>query len=317
MFALVGAVWLSSLLVVAPLGLAAGWLAGRRPGAGAVAACALWTASAALVLVPAVEAWLGRSLFGLRGPTGPEAARLLPIWRSVCLRASVAPDRWLLCVEDRPQLNALAAGRRSVAVTGLALRLPDGLLAAVLAHELGHHHALHPVAAMLGWWFFAPFVAIDRCLRWAGRVTRWLGSLVAALARVIGVHQARGGALVEGVLGLLALLGMAAVLALAAAVALAVFAVVWLPLAILAWAARLGSAALSRSGEYAADRYAADLGLGRPLIAVLALLIRQELDQPRPHRGRLRALGDRHPPSTKRIAALERLAATRGDLDLA
>src|SRR4029450_11150703 len=91
-----------------------------------------------------------------------------------------------------------------VLVTPTALELPDDLLEAVLAHELGHHRHLHPVAIILGWWYLLPFEAGDRLVRAIRRTTRWLARSFGRLSdRTGGVA---GGRAPEGALGMLVLL---------------------------------------------------------------------------------------------------------------
>ncbi len=66
--------------------------------------------------------------------------------------------------------------------------------------------------------------------------------------------------------------------------------------------AKVLAAALSRAGEHAADRHAAELGYGPGLVQVLALYLRAEQSVPRP-RG-MAALLRSHPSSRSRIDAL-------------
>jgi STE24 endopeptidase len=76
----------------------------------------------------------------------------------------------------------------------------------------------------------------------------------------------------------------------------------WLPLTVLVRLAQVLSAALSRAGEHAADRHAAELGYGPALIQVLGLFLQVERSAPRP-RG-MAALLRSHPSSQSRIDAL-------------
>jgi Zn-dependent protease with chaperone function len=161
-------IWLVSALPVGLAGLLAGELAGVPAPAGAVAAIGLWTAAAGVAFLRPVELWLARFLFGAREPTPEERERLERVWRRVCGLAREDLGDYALRVEDRDELNATAGGARIVAVTTLALTLPDDELAAVLAHELGHHLDEHPTAALLGWWFALPSVVFDAVLRLAG-----------------------------------------------------------------------------------------------------------------------------------------------------
>jgi Zn-dependent protease with chaperone function len=248
-------IWLVSAI---PVGLAgavvATWLS-TEPWSGAGVALGVWTVSAAVAFLRPVERWLARVLFGAREPTPEERARLEPVWQRVCGLAQEELGDYELRIEDRGELNATAGGARIVAVTTFALSLPDDELAAVLAHELGHHLDEHPIAALLGWWFALPAIVFDAILRGFG----WFAWLLA--------------------LGRLLLL---------------------VPLVL----ARLASAALNRSAEYAADRHAARLGFGPALIGVFERMLAAGHDEagaadPGPARS-----WATHPPLRDRIARL-------------
>jgi STE24 endopeptidase len=248
-----------------------------------------------------VEAGLARLLYrSLRRPRPAELARIAPALERVCRRAGDDPGRYLLRVEEKRQVNAFALGGHVLAVTRTALELPDDLLEAVLAHELGHHRHLHPLAIILGWWYLLPFEAGDRLVRAIRRITRWMARSFGRLSdRTGGVA---GGRAPEGALGMLVLLVLLAVLVVAGTVLVVVLGVVWLPLALLVRLAKVLSAALSRAGEHAADRHAAELGYGPALIQVLGLFLQVERSVPRP-RG-MAALLRSHPSSQSRIDAI-------------
>jgi STE24 endopeptidase len=299
MFASVVLIWLLSLVVVALPTYGVAWLAGWPPWSTVAAACAAWTASAALTMVRPVEAGLARLLFrGLRRPRPAELARIAPALERVCRAAGTEPGRYLLRVEENRQVNAFALGGHVLAVTRVALELPDDMLEAVLAHEVGHHRHLHPLAIILGWWYLLPFEAGERLLRTIRRITR-------ALARAFSRLSGRtGGPVADGALGMLVLLGVLGVLVVAGSLLVAALGLLWLPLAALVRLARVLGAALSRAGEYAADRHAAELGYGPSLVAVLALFVPGERSAPRP-RG-LASLLRSHPSCQARIQALGR-----------
>ena len=301
MFAIVVLIWLLSLVVVALPAYGAAVLAGWEPVTSVIVACAAWTASAALVQVRPVEAGLARLLYrSLRRPRPAELGRIAPALERVCRRAGTDPGRYLLRVEEKRQVNAFALGGHVLAVTRMALELPDDLLEAVLAHELGHHRHLHPVAIILGWWYLLPFEAGDRLVRAIRRITRWLARSFGRLNDRTG--GLAGGRAPEGALGMLVLLLLLGILVVAGTVLVVVLGVVWLPLALLVRLAKVLSAALSRAGEHAADRHAAELGYGPALIQVLGLFLQVEQSAPRP-RG-MAALLRSHPSSRSRIDAI-------------
>ena len=303
MFAIVLLIWLLSLVVVALPAYGAAVLAGWPRVTVVILACAAWTASAALILVRPVEAGLARLLYrSLRRPRPAELARIAPALERVCRRAGTDPGRYLLRVEEKRQVNAFALGGHVLAVTRMSLELPDDMLEAVLAHEVGHHRHLHPLAIILGWWYLLPFEAGDRLLRTIRRLTRWLARTFDRLNDRTG--GLAGGRAPDGALGMLVLLAVLGVLVVAGSVVVVVGGVLWLPLALLVRLAKVLAAALSRAGEHAADRHAAELGYGPGLVQVLFLFQQAEFAAPRP-RG-MAALLRSHPSSQARIDAIRR-----------
>jgi STE24 endopeptidase len=303
MFAIVVLIWLLSLVVVALPALGVALLAGWRPQVAVALACGVWTVSAPLVLTRPVEALLARLLYhGLHRPDEADLARIVPALERVCRRAGADPGRYLLRVQESRQLNAFALGGHVLAVTRAAIDLPGDMLEAVLAHEVGHHLHLHPLAIILGWWYLLPFEAGDRLLRTIRRITRWLARTFGRLNDRTG--GLAGGRAPDGALGMLALLLVLGVLAVAGGLLVVVLGLLWLPLLVLVRLARVLSAALSRAGEHAADRHAAELGYGPGLIQVLLLFQQAEFAAPRP-RG-MAALLRSHPSSQARIDAIRR-----------
>jgi STE24 endopeptidase len=303
MFAIVLLIWLLSLVVVALPAYGVAVLADWSRVPAVAVACAAWTASAALILVRPVEAGLAWLLYRrLRRPRPAELARIAPALERVCRRAGTDPGRYLLRVEEKRQVNAFALGGHVLAVTRMSLELPDDMLEAVLAHEVGHHRHLHPLAIILGWWYLLPFEAGDRLLRAIRRLTRWLARTFGRLNDRTG--GLAGGRAPDGALGMLVLLAVLGVLVVAGSVVVVVLGVLWLPLALLVRLAKVLAAALSRAGEHAADRHAAELGYGPGLVQVLGLFLRAEQSAPRP-RG-MAALLRSHPTSQARIDAINR-----------
>ena len=307
MFAIVVLIWLLSLVVVALPAYGGAVLAGWSPLPTVAVACAAWTASAALILVRPVEAGLARLLYrSLRRPRPAELARIAPALERVCRRAGTDPGRYLLRVEEKRQVNAFALGGHMLAVTRVACELPDDMLEAVLAHEVGHHRQLHPLAIILGWWYLLPFEAGDRLLRAIRRVTSWLARTFGRLSDRTG--GLAGGRAPDGALGMLVLLAVLGVLVLAGSVLVVGLGLLWLPVALLVRLAKVLAAALSRAGEHAADRHAAELGYGPGLVQVLALFLQAEQAAPRP-RG-MAVLLRSHPSSQSRIDAIRRILST-------
>ncbi|NBM19427.1 M48 family metalloprotease [Streptomyces sp. GC420] len=210
-----------------------------------------WLASGALVFHRPTESAIARRLLHLRHPTTEERARLEPVWREVTARAGVEGRTYELWVEDSDRLNAVAAAGHIVGVTRFALhQLPNGELAAVLAHELGHHVGGHAWSSLLGYWYALP-----------GRVAwRFLRAVCAGLFQVSRAFSC---------------FGMGCVVLLLGGVALATVSTFYgLPLVVLAVPYAL--AAVGRRAELRADRHAAALGFAPMLAAVLGKLHHQD-----------------------------------------
>ncbi|MFF3782452.1 M48 family metalloprotease [Streptomyces sp. NPDC001933] len=206
----------------------------------------LWLASGALVFHRPTEDLLARYLLGLRRPMPQEAARLEPVWREVTAIAGIDGAPYQLWVEESDDLNAYAAAGHIVGVTRFALeQLPSGQLAAVLAHELGHHTGGHAWSSLLSQWYGLPGRALWRALR--------------AMARSVVTPARCAVYLAVGVL-LLAIGGLAST---AAAVLYGFPLLLVLPYL---------SAAVGRRAELRADRHAAALGFAPELAEVLEMM---------------------------------------------
>jgi STE24 endopeptidase len=242
---------------------------------------ALWVLSGGLLLVPSIEPAVAQLLFKARRPSPPELDRLGPPWRSVCAAAGVEPDKFVLMVQDSDELNAFAAGGRTVAVTGTAMRLPPKQLEAVLAHELGHHLSGHPMVGILSWWYALP-------ARGAVFLARLALRAVLAVAEGLARFGGGVGALAAVLLSLFVLTALG-------------FLSVWLlliPLVapLLAWASRLG--------ELSADRTAAALGYGPHLVDLLHRWDAASGHRQEPLRKRLLASHPTHRSRIQRLRAL-------------
>ncbi|WP_018683327.1 M48 family metalloprotease [Actinokineospora enzanensis] len=237
----------------------------------------LWLASGALTFLPAVESLLARAMFDMRAPSVGEMTRLAPPWERVCAAAGVDGRRYSLWVEQSRELNAFAAGGRTVAVTRRALELPPRALEAILAHELGHHLSGHSRVSLLAWWYELPARASIFLVRWAVRLVLMVGNVFARFG-------SGAGALASVLLALLLVFGL-------------VVLNPWLLLMpllspLLAWSSRLG--------EYRADATAARLGYGPALVDVLSGWLAAERGK---RSLRVRMLAS-HPSTSDRIRRL-------------
>ncbi|QSB15427.1 M48 family metalloprotease [Natronosporangium hydrolyticum] len=227
----------------------------ERPVVG-LAVVAIWGVSgAAMVTVPGQ--WLLTWLARCRTPTPEEQGRLAAAWREVTEAAGVDPGRYRLWVQSSDRLNAFAAAGRVVAVTSHAVAvLPHRQLAAVLAHELGHHLAGHAWSRALCYWYALPARLVLAFLRvWARTVLR----------------LAAGG---DGARLLAVVLGIAAALLVMTTTALLLMLVAGVPgwlLPVVAMAPFLVLAGRRVGGaERRADEIAVVLGYGAELLAALA-----------------------------------------------
>lgn len=241
----------------------------------------LWILSGVVLFVPAIESAVSRMSLHLSRPGHAELTVLVPAWQTVCRVAGVDGSKYHLLVEESDQPNALAAGGRTVAVSRAALRLPPAELAAVLAHELGHHLSAHAVVSRLAWWYALP-----------SRAVALLGGYAIRFVLAVGrVFLAFGS-------GLAYLAALFLALILLTAIAFVSFWLLLVPLIspLMAWASRLG--------EYQADRTAAQLGYGPGLIqAFRRWQYAEARDQ---HAAGLKArLLSTHPSFADRIRRLE------------
>ncbi|GAA3377999.1 M48 family metalloprotease [Streptomyces racemochromogenes] len=248
----------------------------------------LWLAAAGvLAFHRPTEALLARYLLRLGHPVPQEAALLGPVWREVTARAGVDGTRYQLWVEESDELNASAAGGHLVIVTRHSLEtLPTSQLAAVLAHELGHHAGGHAWTRMLSWWYALPGRLVWKALVGLVRMVprgrrRTAPTTLLVPAALVGWLTYRT---VPHSLGLGLLL-------------LALAALVTVPLLI---------AAAGRRAELRADRHAAALGFGPPLAEVLMSEPQED------ERGLLRLLLSSHPPPRTRLHHLQRHLELQG-----
>ncbi|MGW4989473.1 M48 family metalloprotease [Streptomyces mirabilis] len=275
--------FLVSLAVVASfavgiLGTAMGWLV-----------ILAWLASGALVFHRPTELAFARHVMKLRAPLAEERARLEPVWREVTARAGIEAHTYELMVENSTDLNAVAAAGHVVGVTTYALNeIPSSNLAAVLAHELGHHTGGHAWTGLLGYWYSLP-----------GRIAWAFMRGIARIAiRVASVFSLAATGMVYLFIGMFVIGG---------------FVAAWyitVPLV----AAPYLLAHVGRQGELRADRQAADLGFAPHLAQVLHHFQAQEdavkaqaaaqgrqLKEP----GGLAKLLTTHPDNHTRLQALE------------
>ena len=145
-------------------------------------------AGAVLLLMRPVELAVSRWLAGpSRLPSDSELERLGPMLERIGGRAGLDPGKLILRVQDDGGINASAGAGHLMFVTTGALRLPDDQLEAILAHELGHHRGLHPVAALVVWWLSLPGVGLAAIYRFLRRAVAGIGARLGVLGRLLAV----------------------------------------------------------------------------------------------------------------------------------
>ncbi|MGH3938908.1 MAG: M48 family metalloprotease [Pseudonocardiaceae bacterium] len=259
------------------------FLAQLLGGVAGVVLILCWLASGLVFVLfrPAEEA-LARVYFRFRRPTLAQQQQLEHLWGEVTSTAGVDGSKYTLWVQDRKELNAFAASGHIVGVTRWSLeKTPPRQLAAVLAHELGHHMGGHSWALLLSSWYAVPGRIVLR-ITWA--VLKFVVRFALAVAKHISI------------IGYLCVWFMVIGLIFFAFAAAPFLLVVYLIPPTLAW--------FERQGEKRADRFAAELGYGPLLIEALNSFQTQEgyQDTRTPLLARLMAS---HPPLHDRIRRLE------------
>ncbi|WP_055540097.1 M48 family metalloprotease, partial [Streptomyces neyagawaensis] len=217
------------------------YLAGAIVGWTVVAA---WLFSGVLVFHRPSERLFARVVLRLRAPEPEERERLEPVWQEVIARAGIEADTYELMVENSDKLNAVAVGGHVVGVTTYALHeVPSSHLAAVLAHELGHHTGGHSWAALLGYWYSLP-----------ARVTLTVASLLSLFL-----------VLVANAMSTLLAVGIGLVLAFFVISS----AIAYWPITLALITAPIVLSYTARKGEFRADQQAVALGFGPEMAEVL------------------------------------------------
>lgn len=262
-------------LATVPLWIVAGLAAGNEstpPWAVAGALAGLWTIGAPLLARQRVfqHASLRKAVHA-RMPNEVERKALGAVFRRVCAHAGVDPGAFVLMVSDDDAMLGLTTPTGVIVVHRALVDEPGNhpALAAVLAHEVGHHQADHFAILAV---YLMPYLLIEGTLL----PTRWRPSLRTKDGR--DTLKAR---LMWGV-------------------ALAAFT---LGTALVVWLALNVQQILKRRDERCADAFAADIGYADELRDLLLVLTGLEAPEPMWLLGVLPVF-DEHPPPTRRLAAL-------------
>ena len=227
-----------------------------------------------LALTPLGESLL-RQLYKCRRCTAEESAHLQPLFDEVCRRANHSPENYRLYLTGDDSPNAFALGAKTITVTsGLLRTATDNEIKGVLAHELGHIALGHTLWLRI------------TC------TTEQVGRCVLGFYYVVSV--------VCAALSRLPLVGFFLL-----PLSLLISAFMILFRFIVAAPFQLGMFFGSRRSEYAADRFAANIGYGRSLHSYLSRLVLPNEKES----GFFARLHDTHPVTVKRVQRLEQLAA--------
>jgi Zn-dependent protease with chaperone function len=248
--------------VVAPVSLVG--LVFHHPIVFAIVSAAIVVGGAALLFIEPIELRVSSVLAPSRAPTADEAVRLERMLGGIGERAGIETHRLTPRVQETGEVNASAGGAHMLFVTDRALRQDDADLEALLAHELGHHRGLHPLATTMVWWLSLPGEALSAIYRALRRLALRLTHRVRPLAVVVQV---------------LILVWQASVM--------------WV-----VWVAELLAAHGARVSEYAADRAAAEWGYGDRLARLLASIPEAPVES------RIARLLADHPPTASRVERL-------------
>ncbi|MGO0123024.1 M48 family metalloprotease [Desulfothermobacter acidiphilus] len=270
---------------------------GLEPGKAVGAGVLLTLAFGVFGMSPLGER-LSRRALGLRRPKPEEEKKLRPVYEKVLARAGWqgrAPELFLV---DSEEVNGVAVGSGTIAVTTACLKLPEGELCAILAHELGHvkHGDADRSRAVvyLGKLDFAVCFLLFLVTAFFG----FLSGVYTVATFIEGYPEQEEE---EGLPGLFWLLAFA----------------VFLGCKCFGWAAELLRYLVAlvvfcaaRKDEYRADRFAAEIGFKECMVGVLKKIEKQEKTLKLSWRD---FLFSTHPTAAKRVRALERTPFPEGE----
>lgn len=118
---------------------------------------------AVVMFLPLTQRLFVTRLLGVRSPTSTEAARLEAAVRIVAATAGNPNRRFVLAIDESPDVNAFACGGHILVVSSFAVeRLDDNELVGVVAHEYAHHHGAHTIGLSFAQWFALPVIVFAR-----------------------------------------------------------------------------------------------------------------------------------------------------------
>ncbi len=247
---------------------------------------ALYVVSLAIALSPLGE-WILRMQTGCREMYEQEYIDYItPLFREVYEKAraldSTIPADVKLFINDDPEPNAFATGRKTICVTEGLMRMPAEQIKATLAHEFGHlaHKDTDLILVVsIGNFIVTAFITIIRvCIE----IARLIMSIVALF---FGGSEGALGAIIASLYSFM--------------ITLAINGLMWL------WT-KIGTLLVmksSRSNEFEADEFSFRCGYGEDLCRLLNAIGGSG------GKGLFATLASSHPDKHQRISRLQKLAA--------
>jgi Zn-dependent protease with chaperone function len=107
-----------------------------------------------VMFLPLTQRLFVTRLLGVRSPSPDEAKRLESAVRIVATSADNGNRRFILAIDESPEVNAFACGGHILVVSSFAVRN--------LHDEYAHHHGAHTIGLSFAQWFALPVVVFAR-----------------------------------------------------------------------------------------------------------------------------------------------------------
>lgn len=196
----------------------------------------------AIGLTPSADG-LFRVMSKIRRPIRLESERVQPLWNEVCRKSNLDPSKFSIYICDEQFPNAYALGLGTVAISrGLLQTSTDREIMALMAHEVGHHK--HGDCIVTRIYFVVSFIGQVALLIYKILTTLFMGAARFPLLNIVCLP-----------------------------IALLFRVQVWMIELLLILPLMLAKFLGSRFQEYAADRYAAEMGYGSDLASFLHKII--------------------------------------------
>lgn len=213
--------------------------------------------------------------------------RVMPVveevYRAAKKKTPQLPDRIYVRIMHESEPNAFAIGTNTICVTEGMLSMPENLMAGVIAHEMGHLAMQHTVIQLL---IGGGNLIITGIILLASALQAMLSAGTVASGAAAGTSRSSTGCLIGSICALFCAM---------------LTGIIWLWTQICSLLL-MGS---SRANEYAADRYAHEIGYGDELAEAL-----DRLTLGAPRSTILQLLYNSHPEPSDRIGRLHGMGST-------